>query len=314
MQVKANINRYLGLALVAGFLCFSTLSAQAAPLVVKHIPAKAEGVLHVDVERLQASGLWKNIEKQLPKGIADKKELSAKVVAAIKDIADAGIEDLVGALIRDVRGITVWGVDEDQWAMTIDLPVATTLIGAFDAVADLKKSTKKGVSFYRWKKEVVLSVHKGKLIVGASVNAVVDSARLLDGKGKSITGRKLSGLTSTSAKGIIVVAGFGGKLMRAISKEAASKALKADIRSMLFIAGEHKKAIYLQAEASLDSAQTATKLVAVANGLKGLLALSDEEPEVTAILSGLQISSQGSVIKARVEVPTKTFLKMAGNR
>ncbi len=314
MKVISNIHRYLAPAFVAGLLCFSSISASAAPLVTKHVPAKAEGVIHIDVERLQKSSLWKLIEKELPKEIKSKQKLSDKVVEAIKEIGDTGIEDLLGTLIRDVRGVTIWGVDEDEWALTIDLPVAASLVGALEAATDLKKNTKSGVSYYRLDDDAVISVYSGKLIVGSNVKSVVASARLLDGKGKSIVGRKLKGLTGSSAKGIVVVAGFGGKLMKAISKEAASKAMKADIRSMLFIAGEHNKSIYLQAEVTLDSAGTATKLVAVANGLKGLLAISNDDPEIKALMKGLSVSASGNTIKARVEVPVKTLIKIANER
>ncbi len=303
------IRRYFLLTLVAGLTLLFAAPASAAPLRTKHIPTRAEGVIHVDVDKLRNSSLWKLVEEQLPKPTKGA-SLSQRVVDTFKDMNEDGIKELLSILVADVHGITVWGVDDDEWAMVVDMPIVATLLPILEDSAGFKKSTKSGVTLYRWEKEAVISVHGNHLVVGTDAKSVVASARLLAGKGKSIGGKKLSGLSST-AKGIVVVAGFGGKLMKAISKEATSTMLKTDIRSLLFFAGEHAGRFFVQAEAVVDSSATASKLVTIVSGLQAVLALSGEEPELQELLSGLTVNAKGSSMSVRLEVPVKTVLDLA---
>ncbi len=308
--MKLTIRSYGILLFCSVFFLFQG-NAHAGPWNAKHIPAKAEGVVHIDVDKLKRSSLWGYVRGQLPKQSKSNEKLSDRIVKTLKTMNDEGIEDLIVSMITDVRSITIWGVDDEQWAMSIELPAAAAVLKALDSVAEFKKTSKQGISLFHVGDEAVLSVHKGRLIVSSKPRFVITTARLLDGKGRSLSGKKLNSLSASSSKGIILVAGFGGKLMKSISKEATSAALKTDIRSILFYAGEVSNRFFVEAEANVDSAQTASKLVAIVSGLQAMLALSDEDPDMKALLSGVRVSAKGSTLHARVEIPVKTLIDIA---
>ncbi len=290
-------------------------SAQAAPFSPKRVPAQAEGLIHIDLERLQSSKLWSVVKGHLPKEVrsGETSKVSKDLTKAWETLGEDGIETLALSMLGRARSLTVWSGANDDFALMLDLPMASAVLSsALDSGVNLKKTTYKGVDVYDLD-SASLAVENSTVIVSSSRDPVVTTANLIRGKGRSLSNEKLRTLGSARSEGIILVAGFGGKLMEAFKKQAASAALKTDIQSILLFAGETNGKFFAEAEATVGSPATATKLGAIATGLLAVVALSGDEPELQKLASALQVTNTGSTLTARLELPIKVLLDISKN-
>jgi hypothetical protein len=289
--------------------------AEAAPFSAKRVPAQAEGLIHVDLDKLQSSKLWSVVKGHLPKEVrtGNSSKVSEDLIKAWDTLGEDGIETLVLSMLGRARSLTVWSGPNDDFALMLDMPLASTVLStALKAGVPLKKTTQSGVDVYELD-SASLAIQNSTIIVSTSRAPVVITANLLRGKGKSLSNDKLKKLGTARTKGIILVAGFGGKLMETFKKQAASAALKTDIQSILLFAGENNGTFFAEAEANVGSPATATKLGAIATGLLAVVALSSDEPELQKLASALRISNSGSSLTARLELPIKALLDLSKN-
>ncbi len=287
--------------------------AEAAPFSAKRVPAQAEGLIHVDLDKLQASNLWSAVKGHLPKEVRSGKssKVSEDLIKAWDTLGEDGIETLVLSMLGRARSLTVWAGQNDEFALMLELPLASTVLAtALKAGVPLKKTTESGVDVYELD-SATLAIENNTIILSTSRAPVVTTAKLLRGKGKSLSSDKLKTLGTARTKGIILVAGFGGKLMETFKKQAASAALKTDIQSILLFAGEANGKFFAEAEANVGSPATATKLSAIATGLLAVVALSGDEPELQQLASALRISHNDSTLTARLELPIKVLLDLS---
>lgn len=302
-------------ALVLVFALLLPSTADAGAFSAKRIPAQAEGLIHVDLDKLQSSKLWSVVKGHLPKEVrsGDKSKVSEDLIKAWDTLGEDGIETLVLSMLGRARSLTVWSGPNDDFALMVELPLASAVLStALKAGVPLKKTTHSGIDVYELD-SASLAIQNNTIIVSTSRAPVVATAKLLRGNGKSLSNDKLKKLGTARTKGIILVAGFGGKLMEAFKKQAASAALKTDIQSILLFAGETNGTFFAEAEANVGSPATASKLGAVATGLLAVVALSGDEPELQKIASALRISSNGSTLTARLELPIKALLDLTKN-
>ncbi len=302
-----------GLVALAAFLLLLAYApaAEAGAFQAKRIPARAEGVIHLDLEKLQASKIWPMVAAELPAELRKKGGDAAKVsedlIRSWKSLDESGIEALAMSMLGQARSLTVWSGAKEEFAVIVELPLAgVALSAAVKAGVPLTKSSQGGVELYQFDSAFV-HASGSTIVVSTAAAPVVTTAKLLRGKGRSLSKDKLGALGASATKGIILVAGFGGELMEAFKKEAASAALKTDIRSMILIAGEHKSKFFMEATATLGSPETATKLQAVVGGLRAVVALSSDEPELKQLLNGLNVTTDGAKLKARLELPLKVL-------
>lgn len=286
-------------------------SASAAPFSAKMIPAQADGIIHLDVEKLRTSKLWRMVRDQLPPEAKPKaqtqSELGTDILSSLQKLGDENMASVAMQLLSNTRSITVWATDNDNWAAIIDLPLAGLMMNAIDSASGIKSITQDGIRLYKLGDDAFVSVSGNILVISQSKKAALVTAKVHRGKGKSLNMKRLGRLDSSASKGIILVAGFGGKLIEEFKKKAASSVFKVGIRSVLFFAGESKGNFFAQADAALDSANTATNLASVATGLIGMVALSEADPEVRALAQSVRITTTDAVLQARIEVPMSTL-------
>lgn len=316
MKAQQTLNSLFIAATIAALLLALGSTVNASPFAAKRIPAQADAVAHVDMDKLRASNVWKSILAQLPKEAqaGAKKDVGQQILKALKTLDEDGMMAVAGSIMASTRGLTVWGDDKDQWALLVDLPNASSLMALAKGTSKAKTSIKKGVMLFQLDDNAFLAVHGNTLIVSEHADAVVTTARVLKGQGKSLAARKLGKLNASSKKGILFVAGFGGKLLETFKKSAASAALQADIRSVVLYVGEHGGSYFAEAEAQLTSNEEATNLASVATGLLGLASLGNDDPDLAAMLKSLSIKAKGSVLQARIEIAGTTIHKMIADQ
>jgi hypothetical protein len=312
---KPRTSLLLSAALATLLLAWSGV-VSAAPFSASRVPAQADGVAHVDMDKLRASSLWQAILKQLPAEAraGAKKDVSKQILKALEDLGEDGLVAVAGSIMAATQSLTVWGDDNERWALIVELPQASTMMSLVKGAAKLKTSTKQGVTLYHLGDDAFLGVHRNLLIVSEHADAVVTTVRLQNGKGKSLASRKLGKVNASSKKGILFIAGFGGKLLETFKKSAASAALQADIRSVMLYVGESGTTFFAEAEAQVKSAAEASKLAAIATGLLGLASLGNDDPDVATLISGLTIKAKGATLHARLELSDKTVQKFIADQ
>ncbi len=303
------------LALTVACAVLLPSSVGAAPFSPKRVPAQAEGLIHIDLDKLQSSNLWSVVKGHLPQAVqsGDTAKVSEDLIKAWDTLGEDGIETLVLSMLGRARSLTVWAGANDDFALMLELPLASAVLStALKAGVPLKKTTKGGVDIYELD-STSLAIQNNTIILSTKRAPVVKTAKLMRGKGSSLSNEKLKKLGTARNSGIILVAGFGGKLMETFKKQAASAALKTDIQSILLVAGEANGAFFAEAEANVGSPATATKLGAIATGLLAVVALSGDEPELQKLASALRISNSGSTLTARLDLPIKALLDLSKN-
>ncbi len=311
---QAHTSLLLTTALTALILAWSGV-VSAAPWDAKRVPVQADAVAHVDMNKLRASSFWKVIVKQLPKEAqaGAKEKVSKQILKALEDLGEDGLVAVAGSIMAATQSLTVWGDDKEQWALLIELPNASSMLSLVKDAAKLKTSKKQGVTLYHLGDDAFLSVHQNLLIVSEHKDAVVATTRAQRGQGKSLASRKLGKINASSQKGILFIAGFGGKLLEKFKKKAAA-ALQADIKSVVLYVGENGGSFFAEAEAQVKSAKEATNLASVATGLLSLVSLGNDDPDLATVIAGLSIKAKGSKLHARLELSSKIVQKFIADQ
>src|SRR5690349_18910973 len=101
----ANMVRAFFLVSILVGLLFSR--AEAAPFAPGQIPASAEGIIHVDLDRLWASQLWREVKAIVPAQATKelKEEVTGELVGDLKQHS-AEVVDLVAKILGSAHGIT----------------------------------------------------------------------------------------------------------------------------------------------------------------------------------------------------------------
>lgn len=280
--------------------------ALAKPFSARRVPAAAEGVIHVDLDGLRRSRLWTVLDAK--SGLAElEKEIR---VDAPKGWSKADI-DLAVQVIDSAQSITFWVDASETGALLVQVPGAAKVEALLGRKAKESKK-KRGVTVYRLAEDDgdgAFAARQGDtLILAEKHQAVVESALVLQGKGKSLPPGRLG---AGSAKGdIFFIAGFRGQIMEALRESAQARTLGADIRSVSMHGGETSKAVFLTARVETSSSATAQKLASVAQGLSALVSLAGDEPELAELVRGLTVTHKGTTVTARLEIAHGTLKKL----
>lgn len=287
------------LALLVGAVLGFPAAAQATPFSAKGIPATAEGVIHIDLDGIRASQTW-NI-------VTDEHDVMGEIESDIRsdaphDWSSAEI-DLALKVLGSAHSATFWVDANESGALLVELPRAIPVSVLLKKLAPAKSPRKGGIQMYRLsdKDDGYLAVYRGTLILSDDPDAVVASARVLQGKAKSLSPGHLG--VGTGAKGLFLVAGFHGQLMKVLRQSAQTRALSADIRGVVVHVGEQKDRLFVAARIDTNSAATAQKMASVLNGFSALASIAADDPEVTSIANNVSVVSKGASVTARLEVP-----------
>jgi hypothetical protein len=284
--------------------------ADAAPFSAKQVPARADAVFHLNVDRLRASSIWKVIVSQLPDEARAqmKKDLGKEVLKAWQGQGDDALQAVTLSLLGKTRGITVWTDGRGRSALLMDLPASVGLLALLQKARTLKSSIQNGVRLYHLGDDMVVSVVGTTLIVSQLPDPVVVTAQLHQGKGKSMANSPL-GKRLSSRKDVLVASGVSGKMLESLKASASSLPLPADIRSVHFFAGHKRKLYSAEVELRVESADAATQLAGMMKGLLGLASMGNDDPTVAALLKSLTIKTQGAEVRARVELSESLLTK-----
>ena len=288
-----------------------TATSHATPFDQKTIPAKADVVGHLDLDKLRASNVWPIVVEQLPAEVrkGTKKTDIAKLLQAINGDDEKAMMTVAGAFLANCRSITVWSDSKENSAVVANYPSASAIAIALSTMKSVKTSKKAGTTVFHLGDDGLAAVSGDNIVIAEKMGPLVATMKTLAGTARSLPKAKISRLNASTGKGVFFVAGFGGKLLKDLKKQAASAAMRADIQSVLVLAGEQSGGLFAELEAQVASAEEAKNVESVISGLISLGTLGNDDPDLAEILRGISVKAKGSILSVRLNVPKKMLKK-----
>jgi len=283
------------LAAVASMLVLPLAVVRAEPFEPQRVPADAKWVLHVDMDTVRTSSLWKLIEKRI--------DGNPQLQAQIEEVAQrTGMQ-----FPDDVFDVTLYSHSFEE-ADTVVLLRATTDQQGVLALLQFSpsySSTPHGAH------TIVSWDDKGKVLYGSyfqddeivisqtreNVEAALD---LLDGKGDALPATMPSGAATSGVLGY--VAGSGLEALKQLKKPESP--LIEQIDSAWLSLSEADEDAMVRGSVTAKTPQAALQMHRTVEGLRAMLALfaagedADLKTRTAAdALSTLKVTAEGSVLK-----------------
>jgi hypothetical protein len=271
-----------------------TATAQAAPLETKNVAANATWVVHVDVDAIRDSQIVQKAFATCPM----LKE-SGKHFDMIRD--KAGVD-----LRKDLHGITVYGPDAEKThavAIVFSTVNQKLLLEKAEHAADHKVTKHGAIDIHSWthkhheKTETAAGAFykPDVLVFAATPQGVAAAIDVLDGKSAGIADGKsaLGGKPPAGASFVARASAIPAKVNCAVLKQT---------QSLRIALGESKGKSFYHANLVMKTADDATQVKAMADGLKAVGELRfANEADVKKLVDALQTTVSGKTLKVRWE-------------
>lgn len=278
--------------LILPILLALPLASAASPLRASLVPAEARWVIHIDVARLAETRVKALLYEDSERGIG----------RAVRVMERVGKIDL----LRDISAVTIVGLGSRE----NDAVVA--LEGKIDkdyllTLMELERSPEKipygKFTIYRWGhgEYGVFTADKLTLIGGSlqTIQLVLDT---WEGKGKSAADTPLLAKFKSASSAAFMVAS-ANKLSALTKNDEGSTILKKAGAAFLQLE-EEKGLLKLNLVLETDSAETASNLAKVADGLLAIASMRGEpSSHGIDVLKDLKISQEGNVLRATLVIP-----------
>jgi hypothetical protein len=301
------MNPSLAVKAVLIALLLLPLRAFATPFDAARVPAEADGVGHLDMDALRKTTLHRLVAPKIPKT----NEWGDVHVA---------MRPLLKTLLDTAQGVTFWLTDKETGAVLIQVPDGKRIQALLDKVPRGKPIRVAGHVAHRYD----LDSHKKKgsdpdddnlaALVGNFLVMADDEASL----GRAIdaaTGKNtLAGARKTpdgaAERGVFFFTALNDKLLSEVKNAAQSKTLRINMSSLTVHVGEVRSELKVKVKAMMGSAEEATKLKSMAEGLLALASMTDEAAQLRPFTKGLQITANGRVLEVSLTMPSAEMLKI----
>lgn len=296
--MRLGMNAAWAISLIAGSI------ASAGPLVPSRVLPDATWVVHVDVEGAVGSNLGRALLESRP-GMEFRAELRNEVVQEI------GIDPL-----HDIRGVTIFGVDEDEQQAVI-------LLSATNAIDRPLEQLPRMVRDYQEIREGPRVVHSwaedhGRMYAYAAPG-VAEGERIV----------LLSGDVQRLQRGILRVERGGddsaaplqqaqpqpgsylfvsaSQIPGIIADDPGASTIVRFARAVVFDAGGAGDAFSCKARITTAGAQDATTMLQAAQGLLAVARMAaSSEPEIQQLLplaDAIRMHTEGETVAMQMEIP-----------
>lgn len=313
----------------------STFPVQAGELRREQLPAETDWVLHVDMEAVVESGLYRQAEAAGLLARKDKAEYRSHFLA---ELEFEGADDFERVLLmhdfdpfEDFKSLTLFGTLEEESAAVVLFEFG---LKAQDILADLRAQPEHltidhgGFVFDAWLEDgnevngylYALPVSDdGSMTIAVSEEraALLQAARVLNGDGASIANVTQGGeptLRARSGKGSFVYVEVAGSMPGVEAGDPAS-CVFSSARAMRFDVGEQDGLFLAQLSLQTDDADEARRVSQVIQGVVALgsLAASDSpDSQVFAELAdGVSVSARDAELIADFEMESSRMVQLA---
>ena len=295
--------RPLRLSLAAAALALSIAAvarpAAAAPFDARRVPSAAQAVGHLDVEAFKRTTLYARV--------------AAKVGPdAVSADIPAELRPLVMQLVGSARGVTFWMAKKDHGAIHVQTGAAAAVQSL---LAGLPGSTiTRGGHRIRTLQidgdPVFVGQAGDTIVLSDKIGSVQRSLQTIAGKAKGLA--PSSALARAAGRGVFFFAALGGPLLDDIKKEASSRTMQIDMRSLVIDARETGGELTLELRAGMSSAEGPQKAKSVVEGLRALMSLADdpEAVKLRPLIDRLKVEARGTTLEVTFQMKTAELMKI----
>lgn len=290
-----------------------SLPAAAGELVPGRVPANAHWVVHLDVEGLKETQLWRALERG--EFDFDMQELEEEMRKVQMEI---GLNPL-----HDSYGATLYGSSSDPEASVL-LVEATAKLDAALAAAKLDKSYRReraaGLELHSFIEgherhfAYVIPAGKRRLLYMSGEPELIAEAVRVQTEGAPSMARADTHLKDRPSAGAILFATCRDEIPGMEWIEEGNSRVASLIQGLTFEVGERGQAMFLHFSALTDDVEQARDLHDIVTGLRamGRLFLSSDEtvgPFADQLFGGLTIGHRGSSVSIQLELDLSAMIK-----
>jgi hypothetical protein len=295
------------LAAKAALLLALALPAQAlaTPLDATRIPAEADGVGHIDMDALRRTSLHRLITPKFQSG------------SHWNDM-DPKLRPLVRTLFDVAQGVSFWLTDRDTGAVLIRVPDPKRIQAMLDRLPRKGQIRVAGQLVGRYslsgdrsgdKSEENLAAMVGNhLVMADDEKSIARAIDALSGRGRSLAQRGLP--DGALQRGVFFFTALNGKLLDEVKNAAQSATLRLNMSSLTVHVGEARSELSCRVKMTLGSAEEATKLKSMAEGILALASMSDEAVQLRPFTKNLKITAAGKALEVSVSMPSAELVKL----
>jgi hypothetical protein len=284
------------------FLCVLGVAsvASAAPLDVKHVPADAAAVVHVDAEALRRTSFYKPMRAELDHA---KLELSLNAI--------------VTPLLDSCKSTTFWVLDSKGSSKKEDAPKAilVTMPGSkeaselVDAIAKRTHAKKVGGHYVGKadRDDLHMTAIAEIIVLSDRADALAKAVDVLQGKAPSLTEKSVPG--GAPPGGVFLFVALGSSLLDDVKKSTDSTLLKTDITSLVVSVAEAGTDLRASATAAMTNADDAEKVKKIVEGLVAMAALSDTLRPFQ-VDRHVKVKVAGTSVEVQLSFPSAELIKL----
>lgn len=270
-------NTALATTLLIG-LC--SVSAQAAPLDEKAIPASAKWVMHIDVDAITKTEAWSMLEPKLqarPQYAKQKNEIER--LFRIKLPADLHDVTLFGASATKQDAVVLIRANMNQ----------PDLKDLLSRVASFEEQTLEGHTVFTWddkgQPRSGSFIGTDRLIIAESTQNVVDALNVVGGKKEGLrSSALLAGSKRQPTTGVLLYVA-GDQLSTLAAQAGAKNPVVNQLDSAWIAIGADDKGLVLTSEVMAQKDEVATNAAKSIEGFKAMMTFSNPEDDRAALIS-----------------------------
>jgi len=282
------------IATLAAIALFLAVPAFSGAIPSSIVPETAKWVVHLDMEKFVATGLYGYMEKD------------GKFEIKSRDIDRWFKMDIP----KDIKGVTVFGLGPD------DKQIVFAVAGKFDKAAilakieaekDHQKTPYGAYTLYSMDgEESGAFINDGLIVFSEGREAIQKVLDTAGGKAKNFAGTPLS----ASLKEVPAGAFLSGVLpdLSGLGKEFGQSKVLDKASGLFFLAQEKTDKLLVRLQVTAESPESAKNMADVVQGLIAMGRLGGNEgdmSQIASLLDGLQVKLEGKVLRLDFERPSK---------
>jgi len=303
---RNNAMKKMTLMLLSAVLILSA-SLYAAPLNQTHIPAEAKWVIHLDVNMLTSSELWKAAGPYIIDENQNKIDWFTNLF---------GFDPT-----KDIYAATLYGTDAKEENAVFILYGQFNkekLISLLEQNEDYAESEYQGQKLYHWfdekdnKKKVGIFASESMIVISQSQQQVQEMIDLIAGRKIALQNQKdapLTKLIETPENAIMVLAADG---LSQLNKNKKDDVISKNAKTISAVAGEKDGKIYMYADLTAETQQAAMQIEQIVSGIKAFIELKHtNNPRLMQILQTAEIKRNENMVSFSFRCSSPEIFKAA---
>lgn len=284
--------------LIVFSITFFTSQVHAFELQKKYIASDTKWVIHLDFKAFIKTKLWDSIYDEKKIKINDKNE----------DV----LKELNFNILKDLYSVSVYGVDKgDKNAVVLingDFD-RNKIIKKLESEENPEKSKYGNFKIYHWGgDDFGAFVNNNLLVITHSRVNMEYALDVIKGKKPNFKGSALY-KRMKEIPGNSILFALAGDLSKLVGKHK-SPVMIDKAKMALFLAMEQNNDMRLSLKLHTESKEAAQNIMQVGNGLLALARMSKKEMQgKEKLFNSIQISSKGSIVEAKMFIPSDFIIK-----